>query len=452
MLRLVSCVVLLTACDRPTMPNTPDAFPVSVTVQALDAATPTLDPERIAREVVASMAGGDFDAVAARFGPDLRAALTPDKMRQAWASVTAQAGDYQSVGKARLDKVKDKTAVRVTTFFTRGVSDAIVTVDAAGLVVGLFITPSSDAEAFPAPPYADRKLFTESPITVGDALPGTVTIPTGQGPFPAVVLVHGSGPQDRDETIGLNKPFRDLAWGLAARGVVVLRYDKRTLVHGAKMKDGDITVDNEVIDDAAAAIKSLRAHPSVDPRRVYVAGHSLGAYLVGRIGARAPEVAGLAALAPPGRGLEDLILDQVTYLQAKKPSVGGRLYLETLKKQVALVKSADLQRTTPARDLPLQIPAGYWLELRGFDAPVAARKVGKAIFFARGGRDYQVSAKDFEQWRQTLLGYERVVWKEYPKLNHMFMPGEGDSVPEEYSVPNHVSVELVDDLARWLKP
>src|SRR5437868_1155092 len=76
----------------------------------------------------------------------------------------------------------------------------------------------------------NRDTFDEREVTVGKGeweLPGTLGLPKGSGPFPAVVLVQGSGPQDRDETMGVNKPFQDIAWGLASNGIAVLRYDKR---------------------------------------------------------------------------------------------------------------------------------------------------------------------------------------------------------------------------------
>src|SRR5213596_1729423 len=106
----------------------------------------------------------------------------------------------------------------------------------------------------------------------------------GDGPFAAVLLVHGTGPNDRDETIGPNKPFRDLAGGLASRGIAVLRYDKRTKAYSAEYaKKGSISIREEVIDDALAAIAFLRSQPRIDKERIFVIGHSLGAILVPEI-------------------------------------------------------------------------------------------------------------------------------------------------------------------------
>src|SRR5215471_14652653 len=147
-------------------------------------------------------------------------------------------------------------------------------------------------------------------------LPGTLSVPKGEGPFAAVVLVHGSGPNDRDETIGPNKPFRDLAWGLASQGIVVLRYDKRTKVYPEKMRElvSTLTVKEEVIDDALNAVSLLRGIPGVNPQRIVVLGHSLGGYLLPRIGAADRGIAGLIMLAGMCRPFEDAILDQFSYI------------------------------------------------------------------------------------------------------------------------------------------
>ncbi|MGC8778664.1 MAG: alpha/beta hydrolase family protein, partial [Candidatus Caldatribacteriaceae bacterium] len=124
---------------------------------------------------------------------------------------------------------------------------------------------------FPLPPEntplhrtSDQNQFTERDVTFGIPgweLPGTVTIPKGNRPFPALLLVHGSGPNDRDETILGNKPFRDLAWGLATQGIAVFRYDKRTYVHGMKLTSLEMThftVEEEVFLDTLKALEFLR--------------------------------------------------------------------------------------------------------------------------------------------------------------------------------------------------
>ncbi len=142
-----------------------------------------------------------------------------------------------------------------------------------------------------------------------------MTKPAGVGPFPAVVLVHGSGPNDRDETFGPNKTFKDLALGLGSRGVAVLRYDKRTKVYGAKVsKLNPFTLKAETIDDALEAVALLRKEPGIDATAIFVLGHSLGGTAAPRIGAADSGIAGLIMLAGAVRPLEQSIVDQMQYL------------------------------------------------------------------------------------------------------------------------------------------
>ncbi len=114
----------------------------------------------------------------------------------------------------------------------------------------------------------DSRAFQEREISFGEdswTLPGTLSIPYKEGPFPALVLVHGSGPNDRDETLGANKPFRDLAQGLASRGIAVLRFDKRTRVHGARIASSSgLTVAEEAVDDAVLAVGFLQGYPTLN--------------------------------------------------------------------------------------------------------------------------------------------------------------------------------------------
>src|SRR5712692_10414563 len=122
--------------------------------------------------------------------------------------------------------------------------------------------------------------------------PAKLSLPVGAVPFPAVVLVHGSGPNDRDETVGQLKPFRDLAWGLASRNVAVLRYEKRTKAHAGQMaaQRERLTVKEEVVDDALAAVARLCQVTTIDLQRIFVLGHSLVGTLIPRIGKRGPHL------------------------------------------------------------------------------------------------------------------------------------------------------------------
>jgi fermentation-respiration switch protein FrsA (DUF1100 family) len=287
------------------------------------------------------------------------------------------------------------------------------------------------------------------------ALPGTLTLPKGDGPFPAVVLVQGSGAHDRDETIGPNKPLRDVAWGLASQGIAVLRYEKRNKEHPVKMaaiKD-KITIKEEVVDDAVAAAALLRTDKDIDKKRIYVLGHSLGALVGPQIGLRDPELTGVILLAGNTRPLEDVILDQIAYILSLQKESGKeeKEELEKIKKQVLRVKDAKLTPDTPASELPLGIPATYWLALRDYRPMEVVAGFHRPILVLQGERDYQVTMEDFAGWQKALKSNKEAILKSYPKLNHLFMEGEGKAKPAEYDKAGHVSQEVIDDIARWIK-
>ena len=148
---------------------------------------------------------------------------------------------------------------------------------------------------------------------------------------PCVILVHGSGPHDRDETIGPNKPFRDLAWGLAERGIAVVRYEKRTKAYGAACVPAgrELDYDTEAVDDAVAIVEQVKGFARAGfPDSVYVLGHSLGGTLAPRIAGRSKGLAGIIILAGLARPLEDALEEQFYYTSSlTDSSVNKRLNL-----------------------------------------------------------------------------------------------------------------------------
>ena len=403
---------------------------------------PAGESEQKARDFVGLLASGSFAEAESRMDDTMRAALPQEKLADVWRGLESQVGAFREVQGTRVEQSGDYTVVYVTTAFGTQTLDTKVVFDAAGKVAGLFFVPTAAGSAgtstsYEPPAYVTADAFTEQEVTVGTgewALPGTLSLPTGTGPFPAVVLVHGSGPQDRDETIGPNKPFRDLAGGLASRGVAVLRYDKRTKVYAQQMAGSAdrITTKEETVDDAVSAVRLLRERPDIDPNRIFVLGHSLGGTLAPRIGAASADVAGLILLAGAARPLEDVILEQTTYLlglQSGLSDAERTSQIDEMRAQVAKVKDPALSVDTPAGELPLGIPAAYWLDLRGYDPPAAAAGLATRVLVLQGGRDYQVTTQDYDLWRAALAGRPGDDFKLYPDLNHLFMTGSGHEYP-----------------------
>jgi dienelactone hydrolase len=398
------------------------------------------------------------------FDDKMKSVVNPAVLKLNWTQVTEVQGAFKARGETRTGSVQGLPAVYVTCQFEKSSLELELIFNAQGQVSGMHFVPpgsaSASSQAYVAPSYVNRAAFTESAVTVGSGewqLPGTLTLPGGPGPFAAVVLVHGSGPNDRDETIGPNKPFRDLAWGLASQGIAVLRYDKRTLTHSLKFTPeivANLTLKEETIDDALLAVQLLRQTAKIDPKRVFVLGHSLGGTAAPRIGQQDPALAGLIVLAGMTIPFEDEVLRQVIYLDSlnTSPDDTQKTKVEALKTQVARVKDPALSLQTPAGNLPLSIAPAYWLDLRGYQPAEVARSLTMPMFVLQGDRDYQVSPElDYKGWQSALAGKTNATLKLYPGLNHLFITGQGQPNPQEYGTAGHVSATVVADIAAWIK-
>ncbi len=407
-----------------------------------------------AEKFVEQLAAGEFAQATGAFDTAMRRAMPQDKLKKTWEALLAQTGPFQKQTGDRNEKVRQYDVVFVTCQFEKTKMDVKVVFNEAGDISGLFFVPTG----WEPPDYAKPESFQEKEVVVGSgkwSLPGTLTMPAGAGPFPAVVLVHGSGPNDRDETLGPNKPFRDMAWGLASRGIAVLRYDKRTKVHGLEMvvAEKPVTVKEETIDDALAAVELLRTTPGIDPKLIFVAGHSLGGMLVPRIGMRDKDIAGFIVLAGTTRPFEDVIMDQRKYIASLdgKISPDEQKMLDECAAQVARVKDPKLSEKTPASELPTGVSAAYWLALRGYRPGEVAKGLRRPMLILQGGRDYQVTKEDFNGWKKSLMSQPNVQFNFYPSLNHLFIRGEGTITPAEYAIPGHVAEMVVRDMALWIE-
>jgi dienelactone hydrolase len=408
------------------------------------AAQQTQDPSALARKALDLLLAGKYPEFHAVSTADVQKGLPLTELSKLGTNIKGY-GVVETIGDPAVMKSGPNSVVTIPVkFATQNINFRIV-INSSGLVAGIFQLPGG--ADWKRPDYSKPDSFKERDVTVGEGewkLPGTLTLPNGSGPFPAAVLVHGSGPNDRDETVGGVKVFKDLAEGLASRGIAVLRYEKRTKQYGARVASiKNFTVAEETVDDAVKAAALLRTLPEIDGKKIFVIGHSLGGYVLPRIAEQDGKLAGIVILAGNVRPMEDLLVEQIQYL-----GITGT-QLENAKAIQAKVKKLE----SGDEDVPAfgGVPASYWLDLKGYDPAAAAKQLGIPILILQGERDYQVTMADFNMWKSAVGSQKGVVLKSYPALNHLFVAGEGKSLPAEYNKPGHVAAQVVEDIAAFIK-
>ena len=406
---------------------------------------------RAAMEWLNFLRSGDFEAAGARADPAVPAGTFGSaQLETLWAQLSTQMGELVFLESGPVVEYQAYHIVDLPAEFENQKVVLRVVLSDALEISGFFIRPP-EPPVYEAPEYVNPDSFSEVEVTVGVepwSLPGVLSVPSEDGPFPVVVLVHGSGPNDRDETVGGNRPFRDLAWGLASNGIAVLRYDKRTKVYGGALPP-ELGLEEEVVEDALLALELVRGREEGDPDRVFLLGHSLGAMLAPDIGLRDGKLAGVAILASPARPFLPVLREQLEYIASLEtdPSSPARAQLDSL---VAEVDRAQRGEMGPDEAI-LGVRRGYWQELEELDPRAAALELSVPTLVLQGGRDYQSTEEDFKLWQVALGEKDGVTMKLYSSLNHLFATGIGKATPAEYaSEVKHVDPEVIRDLAQWI--
>lgn len=388
--------------------------------------------ERLYKFIVA----GQGDSVHVRMSDTIRKKVAPVVFSDSFRQLEKQMGKCKSRGKWKTEMAEGITMYHCDVHFEKNSMRFTVVFDEDGRASTLTFTPATsvvDAK----PMKFNKKRLEEKSVEISTdtfRLPGTLTLPKGGSRLPVLILVHGSGPNDRDETLGPNKPFRDIAWGLAEQGIAVLRYDKRTKVYGtaAYPQGVEATFDNEVVDDVISAVRLVKSLPEIDSARVYVLGHSLGGMLVPRIAQRAGEgyLSGIISLAGPVRKMEQLLTEQMTYIS----SLSGTQ--PDVKAAVEQVMNS--------------LPESYRKMETEYQPVEVARMLKLPFLVLQGERDYQVTMQDFGMWRFGLYRNPNVFFKSYPKLNHALQEGSGKSTPFEYTHLSPVPEYVIKDIADFI--
>jgi len=412
----------------------------------------------ITQSFIEHLKNKDFAQAHTFFADDIKTGFPVETFESMWYQILDKFGKFKSYQHNCSEEVEGSTVVYTTCEFKESTFDIKAIIDEANLIRSFTMSEIHNCgpkESYKNPPYDDHALYTTEQVEFESdkfKIPGTLTASNNKNKA-VIIFVHGSGPNDRDESLGPNKMFRDLAVGLAAKGYSTLRYDKRTYLKSQLSAEdaANLTIQTEVLDDVQSAISFLQSHDLTKNLDIYILGHSLGAMLIQKTAVDNEAVKGIIMMAGPAGPFESLLPMQYEYLLGLdgKLNKSDKNIIAEMERKVQLVQK-NLTEDTPASDLPLGIPAKYWLSLKDYNQIELAKQFKGRIMIMNGGRDYQVPLSEFEKWKEALGEKENVTFAECPTVNHMFFEGEGAPSPDEYDLQKNVPEVIILGICEWL--
>lgn len=411
--------------------------------------------KQIAAQSVSEMAAGEYDKVHDRMSPSYAAKMPAENLKQAWDLVTFTAGAYAQQKGVEAEPKDGKAVVTVTSEYTSKEVVAKLTFNTHKQIENIWLSYGKVVEQ----PLANTEKFEEIRVEVGhtaNKLSGKLTLPKGIEKPPVVVMVQGSGSTDMDETVGkaANKPFRDIAHGLAEQGIATIRFNKRyfTYPEEAENHANSLTVEDEIMKDATGAIELAETDTRVDNSRIYLLGHSIGGMLAPKLAYDNQTVDGIISLAGSLRGMENILFDQnLAVIQASDRSESEKLR-QTKQLQRELERIKELTNADAKKSAKLfGQPASYWVSLNNAKGLLFVHDLTIPMLVLQGDADFQISVgKDFQSWRDALKNKENVTYWVYGGLNHLFMPTASAKDITDYNVPSHVEQKVIDDITNWV--
>ena len=413
------------------------------------------NPSTIARSIPELLSQGETQQVFDQSTADMQAAVgSATGWESVWAQLTQVYGEYHGVQSADMAEQGGFFVINVVCAFTNADITFTVVLTADHLLAG-FTVAGVSPKAAESP--ADTSRFISEPITLragqADETQGLLTLPVGDGPFPAVIMMQGSGPSDKNESAYGMMIFRDLAEGLAQAGIVGIRYDKYTYAH-ADLLSADTTIRQEYLIDAQDALTLLQADPRVGD--IYLLGHSLGGILVPRVmQALDPDAfaGGIIISGTPLPLWEIQFHQNLDYIATLEPAeqAPAKAAIEQEAAKLNLLQTMtdeELQNT-----MFFGISAWYQMDLLSVDTAQTAIALQKPLLITQGGKDWQISPADgMEAWQAALNGLLQADYRLYPNMTHMLsdLAVDPTGTTADYQAGSTVSQALIDDIATWI--
>ena len=387
------------------------------------------------------------------FNDEMKRAVSVSDLEKIWESLEQSGGEFQQIDNIEKKKRETGTFQSALLRFENLSMRLELSTDLDDKVSGLMIKQLG----YSPPDYA-RNLGTGKKyinfISDDYELSGELIIPLECNNCPVVILVHGSGPNDKDETIGPNRIFYDLAMGLAKKGVATFRYDKRSNLYPETV-DGQFDLYDETINDAISALNVIQDDTSLFFGKHFMLGHSLGAYamplIVDSIGEK---LNGSILFSANARRLEDLIEYQMDYLTKYDREISGEEdeIIQKNTRNAEKIRTGNFTLETPATELLAYWPGAFWKGIATYDqVDVLSKNTKNKFLILQGEKDYQITMKDFSLWHEKVGAQKNVTLKSYPGLTHLFTPSTLEKPgPGDYFVPKNVSFEVITDIVNWI--
>lgn len=422
---------------------------ISCQLYAQEASIPVLQ----ARRFLHLMNTGKFDSAYAMQSTDLKRQIDAQQLEVTWYNFIEA---YDSLTQVEETTVTSKDSLIITETIIRFVKKGFkyrLTLNKQGQVDGLFF--QNLTLPYSPPAYVNTLAFYEVKLPVPNPhiqAEGILSLPKERKRPPLIIILGGSGPTDKDGSVGPNKMYKDIAWALAARGFAVYRFDKRT-VNPENRKVKLETMHDEYADDLKHIIKYFKKNQRVNPKRIFVMGHSQGGMMLPYFAKSCKGIYGFIGLAAPFHTIADLLPAQLEYLQQFHADDSIAINQIAQLRQKAIYQQQHLYHKNINHDSLFPGLSIQFMQHMDMNKPahLLSYLQHKPLLLLQGARDYQVPVQELEAWQTALRKTSPVHTHVFEKLNHQFMEGQGKPGPAEYNIPANVPEYVIDELVKWLE-
>lgn len=381
-----------------------------------------------------------------KYSQNLKSAMTEETLMMIMETRKLSTGEFKKIISSSENKVNAYNIVTLNVLYENSENSIVFSFNDKDELEGFYF---ARAKSVDDPTFGGQNI-----VFGGDKfkLNGTLNVPT-QPTDTLVIVVHGSGANDRNLAIGPNKIYLNMAKDLTSKGIATFRYDKRNYTYGNEYYSGDTSIWGETIEDALYAAKYFRNNGQF--KKIYIAGHSLGGYAIPMMDRLSKDVKidGYISLAGSvATPLEDLVMYQVEY-NAKldgQVSPEENLALQMTKELVERVKKLTPESKYTPNEL-MGWSKEFWLSVKGYNPIEESKLITKPTLVLNGSRDFQVTKEQFEIYKNALQGKMNYTFKLYDGLNHLFLSGTGAPNSSEYFIKSNIDKQVTEDIANWIK-